>query len=536
MKKYLLCALLLSGILYSQSGWSWQNPFPQGNLHRSVQSMESSMSKIEGNNDLICKKQNNKTGLQSCNVQSVGEYFLSTSFPNLNKLNKTESSHQQKPGGSKTSMYLLQQDICDDTIKQTFTYDDRGNILVDLVQTYRRYWWVNWYRYTYSYDIDGNRRSRLYEIWINNAWVNSKRDTVIYDSNNHLISSCSEVWTNNTWEYEHRYSSVYDMSGFEISFLFEDWTNNTWVNNTKYSYTNDNNGKQSTKLCEIWANNSWIKCWIDSVFYDDKGNLLVEMENDWVNNAWEVKYRISFNYDSCNNQLNRLDEKWENSVWTNLFMWQNIYNNAGAILSNVSCNWVNNSWEYNARDSYEYDNNYNLLSVIHELWVTSKWENNSKCLYTYDENGNTIHAESYVGLGLLRPGSGTLTFFYNHKKSQMFFNNTTVTAQYTTISDIGKTQGISKTYSLSQNYPNPFNPSTTINYSLPFAGTVKLSVYNTLGQSVKELLNETQQQGTHQAKFNAGNLPSGVYFYSLKAASLDGKQIFREVKKCVLMK
>lgn len=73
-----------------------------------------------------------------------------------------------------------------------------------------------------------------------------------------------------------------------------------------------------------------------------------------------------------------------------------------------------------------------------------------------------------------------------------------------------------ESYLLSQNYPNPFNPSTIINYQLPKAGLVKLSVFNVLGQEVKVLINEYQQAGTYDVKFDASNIPSGVYFYKIQ--------------------
>lgn len=64
---------------------------------------------------------------------------------------------------------------------------------------------------------------------------------------------------------------------------------------------------------------------------------------------------------------------------------------------------------------------------------------------------------------------------------------------------------------LFQNYPNPFNPATTIKYSLASAGTVKLIIYDSLGRVVSVLSDEFQEAGMHSVKFNAGELPSGLY-------------------------
>ena len=84
-------------------------------------------------------------------------------------------------------------------------------------------------------------------------------------------------------------------------------------------------------------------------------------------------------------------------------------------------------------------------------------------------------------------------------------------------------------YLLSQNYPNPFNPSTTIEYSIPESGNVKLIVYNSLGEEVTSLLNEFREAGNYTVRFDAGRMSSGIYFYKLTSGN------FSEVKKMILL-
>ena len=90
--------------------------------------------------------------------------------------------------------------------------------------------------------------------------------------------------------------------------------------------------------------------------------------------------------------------------------------------------------------------------------------------------------------------------------------------------------GIPAAFELLQNYPNPFNPSTTITYALPVHSNVTLSIYNTLGQKVEDLVNEPQQAGYYEVRFDGTGLSSGVYFYRLQA---DG---FVGVKKLVVVR
>ena len=73
-------------------------------------------------------------------------------------------------------------------------------------------------------------------------------------------------------------------------------------------------------------------------------------------------------------------------------------------------------------------------------------------------------------------------------------------------------------FTLSQNYPNPFNPNTRIVYNLKVSGKVRLTVCDLLGREVAELVNEEQNAGPHEIQFNAANLSSGIYFYSLQSS------------------
>ena len=96
--------------------------------------------------------------------------------------------------------------------------------------------------------------------------------------------------------------------------------------------------------------------------------------------------------------------------------------------------------------------------------------------------------------------------------------------------------GIPVAYELSQNYPNPFNPSTVIGYALPFSSNVKIEVYNTLGQKVRELLNGQKPAGYFEVNFNTAGLTSGVYLYRIQAKSIDGKSVYVNTKKMMFLK
>ncbi|MCU0413030.1 MAG: T9SS type A sorting domain-containing protein [Ignavibacteriaceae bacterium] len=90
---------------------------------------------------------------------------------------------------------------------------------------------------------------------------------------------------------------------------------------------------------------------------------------------------------------------------------------------------------------------------------------------------------------------------------------------------------------LSQNYPNPFNPTTTINWQLAQGGEASLKVYDILGREIATLVDEYKPAGKYETAFNAAILPSGVYFYQLKATPTGGQAGgYLETKKMILIK
>ena len=94
----------------------------------------------------------------------------------------------------------------------------------------------------------------------------------------------------------------------------------------------------------------------------------------------------------------------------------------------------------------------------------------------------------------------------------------------------GVPEEIPRRYRLVQNYPNPFNQVTVIRYELPREEKVELKVYNTLGRVVEVLEKGNKLAGYHKVEWDASNLPTGIYFYRLKAGS------FTDTKKLLLVK
>lgn len=118
---------------------------------------------------------------------------------------------------------------------------------------------------------------------------------------------------------------------------------------------------------------------------------------------------------------------------------------------------------------------------------------------------------------IVSQGINNLNSVSKLKQSTQFVKN--IYDQNFTIVSVNEPSAINlaDNFILHQNYPNPFNPKTIINYQLPMINYVTLKVYDILGKEVVALVNEKQSAGKYKATFDGSNLPTGIYFYTLKA-------------------
>jgi hypothetical protein len=114
-----------------------------------------------------------------------------------------------------------------------------------------------------------------------------------------------------------------------------------------------------------------------------------------------------------------------------------------------------------------------------------------------------------------------------------FSNNRVLRFDVSSLTGVAETHSANspESYFLSQNYPNPFNPSTQISFSLKNNDHASLTVYNILGQAIETMFNEVATRNTvYTIVFDARNLPSGIYLYTLRTS------YGTEVKKMCLLK
>ncbi|MFA7288560.1 MAG: fibronectin type III domain-containing protein [Melioribacteraceae bacterium] len=160
-----------------------------------------------------------------------------------------------------------------------------------------------------------------------------------------------------------------------------------------------------------------------------------------------------------------------------------------------------------------------LIDIAIDKIFTNKLSN-----YDNKDVGNTT---SYQINGL----AANMTYYYRvraYNNGGISINSNAILVELVT--GIEKDSVLSNTFNLYQNYPNPFNPKTIIPFSIPKNMFVRLTVFNSLGQRVVELVNQELGEGAYSVNFDASQFSNGTYIYKLETEE------FSESKKMILLK
>ncbi len=180
---------------------------------------------------------------------------------------------------------------------------------------------------------------------------------------------------------------------------------------------------------------------------------------------------------------------------------------------------------------YSLSFNNNTIAGIHDV--------PGSIIDVYKANINEFSPSAYEWIGSTTVGSnGVFSYEITDPSIEAVSLTATTSAGNTSgfgylelITDVeNEDDNIPTEFSLSQNFPNPFNPSTTIKFSIPEEAFISLKVYNSLGEEVGELINETKPAGNYSVMFYANDLVSGIYFYTISAGS------FFQTRKMMLVK
>ncbi|MBN2279324.1 MAG: T9SS type A sorting domain-containing protein [Candidatus Marinimicrobia bacterium] len=424
--------------------------------------------------------------------------------------NSEKYTYQYNGAGNMTEelyeYYYL--DNLEESSKSLYTYDGQGNPLTDVYQSLVDGSWINIERYTYTHDNNGQVQTEIYDEYIDGNWVSIWKWVYTW-SNGMPLQILEQTWDGSAWTDEYLYAVSYDEDGNILQTVLSYFDGASWEIEGRMTWTYDANGNELTLVSEE-LNESDVLTYSsrETNSYNGDGNLSESIMELYEEDAWHLFFRYLFTYDEYDNVLSETDQMYdeESGTWIELVV---------------------------ITYTYTYDGNGNVTEEI-ESSVMSAWgyEQLNKKSYNYDENNDCYYGicmTSYDG-STWEIGEGNLFLPFNNGTDAVEETAHEISINFNEPTGIEEEVHVATSATLNQNYPNPFNPATTIAFTLPAQANVRLSVYNSLGQLVNELVDRKLQQGVYQYTFDASALNSGIYFYKLQT---DGNTM---VKKMVLIK
>ncbi len=391
-------------------------------------------------------------------------------------------------------------------------------------------------KYYYDYDENGNLISDLYLVYLNEEWRYNSRNTYEYNELNKLIRSTFEVYDDG-WTNDSRFSLTYNENGEISSLLYESWRGTTWGNAFKWTYFYETKSKIDYVLIEAWIGNEWVNNAKLIFSYDSLARVTEILYLSFVSGEWNNRWKQSYEYNENNKIVASKLEVWQDSVWVNASLTNNEYDEFGRLNRVTDKTWENDNWTNIAKREFEYNEQGNISTITKQNWAETDWVNDERSEYNYDASGNMNYATGYVWENSQWSNGDAMFEFYDASGKPFYFYGETLQVYYGVINDVEENE-IASQFELYQNYPNPFNPVTTISYVIPNVETqdfaslqnVTLKIYDALGREVATLVNANQTPGEYSVQFEAEELPSGIYFYTLRAGN------FIQTRKMVLMK
>ncbi len=424
-------------------------------------------------------------------------------------------------------------------------------------------------RYLYTYTPDGRQETERIQRIASGTWVDSLRTTWTYTAAGKLKSTYVEQYLLGAFRAMSRWSIEYNDAGDIVSDLYEQ---GNWIlepgSRTLNTYLAP--GKIATRTSQSWSG-SWSNTSRTSTFWSAEGQRTGYVDENWAGARWDTTAFTTIVYGSgtLNEETYRTrskgDGSWRDSSYAHIlfddaqhvhFIEQKYWVNGvlgGATRTTITFDvrgWltrseteelVQNVMSPTQRITHTYDFSGNELEQVGDVYEAGTWGPLWKLTSTYDGSGNMLTCKAYswasatwVAATGASPGWEQMAIGMQDAIGNwlVFSRFSTLTFTYGdgSTGDPADPTGMPHSVELSQNYPNPFNPSTTIRYALPERAQVSLTIYDALGQLVRILANGEQEAGYHHVVFDGAGLPSGMYFYRLRAGA------FVESKRMLLIR
>lgn len=295
----------------------------------------------------------------------------------------------------KASKQCLDSVIYPNMLKEFFSYDNKGNIVVNEEHewNYSTNAWTK-RKKEFEYDANGNlTQIASYLTWLDFDWTGETKYEYSYNIHGQLTRDIYYQWDfeSNDWMAQYKREFSYDDNGNNTLTLWYHWTDNAWVDEFKDEFKYDAVGNLILEIEYIWENNTWIEDYKTERDYDANGNNTLTTYYYWNGNSWKFDEKIERTFDAYGNITTYIDYYWGNNTWIEeyKFKYENTYDDSGNLIGKAQYRWGTNNWTGWRKNEWAYDVNGNLtMEASYEDLIDNIWIGWSKYEYMYDSNGN----------------------------------------------------------------------------------------------------------------------------------------------------
>lgn len=383
----------------------------------------------------------------------------------------------------------------------------------------------------FEFDRANNTLSTTYKIYQQGIWIDCYFQSVSFNEEGNILSLVIESWEKNVWK-KYFWNYTYEDNQNLISEQTEYYINNNCQDKSNKIYSYGENQKiQSTNEWH-WHDNQWIKCFIETYTYDSNNNLKEKCGFNLTSNEFYSKN--TYSYDSIGRLLIECRELCRGSIWNKDSFQEYSYDEQGNIATSLREYWYENKCVERKINKYAYDNRKNIIADTLEHWNEyNGYSLPTFSTYNYDANNNLL-SEIYWYINHNHVWSAYCQFIYTYDsldnslngfyqlniddKWQPADNHLRIFIKGYNIysSIIGSRYEVTQIpYQQNENnifiYPNPSKGVFCIEINESFNNTYDLKIVNSINQIVYQL----DDASNNKLLVNLPDLVPGIYFIHL---------------------
>jgi hypothetical protein len=368
-------------------------------------------------------------------------------------------------------------------------------------------------RYTFTYDEEGNKLTELIEMNPFGKWENLRYNQFFYNDKNEEFEYIGQIWDNDKWENDRKH--IYEYEGNRRSTIYYFWESGSWILESRdiIEQSENEQGKIYIWLTQNWIDGQWVNTWRETTQYIDAENMELYIQQEWVEDKWINTEKGTQYFDDNENMIQYTIEKWENDEWVYNRQYIRDHNDNNQKTKELVQYWKNDTWEDTQQILYNYSNDGYLEEELTQDLQNEKWENDLQRTYTNDLHGNKVLIVNKKWNNGAWIDANDYFFFEDSMGYFHFYAGYMLEISFMTLSSAEDIEKNGITLSCS---PNPVLSEFKISYSTDLIGDLSISIYNSNGEIIADLISGGSCN-SGEILFNTTDLPSGAYYCVLKS-------------------